>query len=163
MRKIGMLWVVALVWAFGGVAQVAGAAEQPGYKVLTKKAAFGDVEFDLKDAIVNRGLVIDYTGYVGKMLARTSGAVAGKDAESPYLHARYYQFCSAKLTHDAVSADPLNISICPYVVFLIELKSEPGVIRVGYRRPFAGASAESHKAVAKVEALLNDVITEAAK
>lgn len=163
MRKIGMFWVVALVWAFGSLAHVADAAEPLGYKVLTKKAAFGDVEFDLKDAIVNRGLVIDYTGYIGKMLTRTSDAVAGKGGESPYVHARYYQFCSAKLTHDAVSADPLNISICPYVVFLIELKSEPGVIRVGYRRPFAGTSAETHKAVAKVEALLNDIITEAAK
>lgn len=155
-----------LVLAAAFAAPSATAATQLGYKALKKKGSFEDVEFELKDAIVNRGLVIDYVGHVGKMLARTSdavGSVTELGSKTPYAHAKYYQFCSAKLTHGVVSANPLNISICPYVVFLFELKSEPGVIHVGYRRPFAGPSAVTKKAVDKVEALLNEIITEAAK
>jgi hypothetical protein len=139
-------------------------SSEVGYKALKKKAKFADVEFDLKDAIVNRGLVIDYEGFLGKMLSRTEQAVGGgSGAKSPYRKAKYFQFCSAKLTHDVVSANPLNISICPYVVFIFELESEPGTIHVGYRRPFAGPSAATRKAVDKVEALLLAIVTEAAE
>ena len=114
--------------------------------------------FDLSDVIVNRGLVVDYTGHVGKMLERTSGATGGK---SPYLGARYLQFCSAKLSQAAMQADPDNLAICPYVVFAYELKSEPGTARVGYRRPIAGQSRASREAIAAVEKLLDDIIGEA--
>jgi hypothetical protein len=158
-------WTAALLVALG-LALSGAAAATVGYKAMKTKAKFEDVELDLKDAIVNRGLVIDYEGHLGKMLSRTSEAVggaAGAGAKSPYRKAKYFQFCSAKLTHEVVSANPLNISICPYVVFVFELESEPGIIHVGYRRPFAGPSAATKKAVDKVEALLLAIVTEAAK
>ena len=159
-------WSAAIMVALSLAASGAAAAAELGYKALKIKSGFEDVEFDLKDAIVNRGFLIDYEGHIGKMLSRTSkavGSVTELGSKSPYKNAKYYQFCSAKLTHEVVSANPLNISICPYVVFLVELKSEPGVIHVGYRRPFAGPSAVTKKAVDKVEALLLAIITEAAK
>jgi len=161
-----IVWLLAASLAIGMAAGYGASAAELGYKALKKKAAFDDVEFELKNAIVNRGFVIDYTGHLGDMLSRTSktvGSVTELGSASPYLKARYYHFCSAKLTHEVVSANPLNISVCPYVVFLFELKSEPGVAHVGYRRPFAGPSKVTQKAVAKVDALLTAVIEEAAK
>lgn len=165
MRGILKLTGVVLL-ALGICAPGASAATQLGYKALKATAKFDDVEFELKDAIINRGLKIDYTGHIGKMLSRTSktvGSVTELGSASPYLHAKYYQFCSAKLTHKVVSANPLNLSVCPYVVFIFELKSQPGVIHVGYRRPFAGPSAVTKKAVDEVEALLLKIISDAVK
>lgn len=163
----GVLQRMACVLVVFAIAASAPAlASELGYKALKTKSKFEDVEFDLKDAIVNRGLVVDYEGHLGKMLSRTSAAISsgsGSGVKSPYRKAKYYHFCSAKLTHEVVSINPLNISICPYVVFIFELESEPGIIHVGYRRPFAGPSAATRKAVDKVEALLLAVITEAAK
>ena len=98
------------------------------------------------------------------MLERTSeavGSVTPGGSKSPYIDAKYLQFCSAKLTHEVVSANPLNIAICPYVVFIFELKTDPGKIHVGYRKPIAGPSRLTRKATAKVEALLNDITKQA--
>ncbi len=142
----------------------ASLAQPAGKKHFSTKAAFEDVLADLKDAIVNRGLVIDYTGHVDKMLERTSaaaGSVTETGSKSPYLHAKYIQFCSAKLTHQAVSANPYNLAICPYVIFVFEAKSEPGKIVVGYRRPIAGPSKYSKTALGRIETLLDGIAKEA--
>lgn len=137
---------------------------QLGYKSVSAKAAYEDVVFALKDAIISRGLKVDYTGHLDKMLERTSEAVGSETesgSKSPYLHAEYFQFCSAKLTHAVISANALNIAICPYIVFAYERKDKPGTIFVGYRRPIADPSRRSKKAIAKVEELLTAVIKEA--
>jgi hypothetical protein len=135
-----------------------------GYKSYIKAGTFEDVMFELNNAILNRGLVVDYTGHLQTMLERTSeavGSVTPGGSKTPYIEAKYLQFCSAKLTHGVVSANPLNIAICPYVVFIFELKTDPGKIHVGYRRPIAGPSRVSRKAIAKVEALLDEITKEA--
>ncbi len=158
--------LVAVFAALSLALPVAAADTQLGYQALKRKASFEDVETDLRDAIINRGMTIDYVGHISKMLERTSeavGSVTEEGSKSPYKEANYFQFCSAKLTHDVVSKNPLNISICPYVIFLFELKTEPGVIHIGYRRPFGGPSAISRKAVAAVEALLGKIIQDVAK
>ncbi len=132
----------------------------PGHKLKQVKADYETVLQDLKDAIVNRGLVIDYVGHVQTMLARTGGAV-GK--ESPYKHAKYMHFCSAKLTHAAVAADPVNVAMCPYTVFAYELIEQPGAVHIGFRRPMAGGSPASNAALAAVEKLLAEIVDEAAQ
>ena len=114
------------------------AAAEKGYKHYTKKGAFEDVLQDLKDVIINRGLVIDYVGNVNSMLERTAkaaGSVTETGKPTPYVDAKYLQFCSAKLTHAAVSANPFNLAICPYVIFIFEAQSDPGKVVIGYRRP----------------------------
>ena len=159
----------ALIAAFAALAlalPAAAADTQLGYTALKKKASFEDVEADLRDAIINRGMKVDYVGHIGKMLERTSsavGSVTEEGSKSPYKEAKYFQFCSAKITHDVISKNPLNISICPYVIFLFELKTEPGVVHIGYRRPFGGPSAISRKAIAQVETLLSKIIHEVAR
>lgn len=157
---------LALV-AMASVAFAAGAqAEGLGFGESTREGAFAEVRDDLKDAIVNRGYVVDYVGQLNKMLERTSeavGSVTAGGAKSPYKDAEYMQFCAAKLTHDAISASPQNIVNCPYIVFVYELNAKPGVIHVGYRKPVAGPSKKSREAVDKIDQLLADIIKETAK
>ncbi len=163
MKKI-LLALCAFVIAGAYLAGDASAATAAGYKSYIKTGTYEDVLFELNSAIIDRGLVVDYTGHLQTMLERTSeavGSVTPGGSKTPYIEAKYLQFCSAKLTHGVVSANPLNIAICPYVVFIFELKSDPGKIHVGYRRPIAGPSKVSRKAIAKVEALLDEITKQA--
>ena len=134
----------------------------PGDTIKTVKGDFDEVFGDLQDAVINRGLVIDYVGDVGKMLERTANAAKGSDAKVPYLNARYLQFCSAVITHEAVEADVHNLAMCPYVVFAYEARTDPGKVSVGYRQIELTASSASQAAQAKVHNLLQEVVNEAA-
>jgi hypothetical protein len=126
----------------------------------TVEAAFDTVFQDLTDAVVNRGLVIDYTGHVDTMLSRTA-SVAGS-GKSPYANARYMQFCSSTLTHEAVAADASNISMCPYLVFAYETTAEPGKVVIGFRPPDLRNDDASKAVRQKVEKLLGQIVSEAA-
>jgi len=140
------------------------AKEIRGFKAYQTKGQFSDVLLELQDAIINRGYVIDFTGHLNQMLKRTSksaGSVTVKGSKTPYLDAQFMHFCSAKLSHEVISANPQNIAICPYVVFIYELKREPGIVHVGYRRPISGPSKRSRKAMAKIDALLDTIVKEA--
>lgn len=128
-------------------------------RMKTVEATFESVLQDLQDAVVNRGLVIDYIGHVDTMLERT--AEASGVTQTPYLNARYMQFCSSVLTHEAAAADPSNLSMCPYLVFAYEARNAPGKVVVGYRAPDVRSDDASKVAGAKVEALLKEIIDEA--
>ncbi|PCJ96166.1 MAG: DUF302 domain-containing protein [Hyphomicrobiales bacterium] len=141
-----------------GLCAPAMAEERDGYVSYTIEADFEDVYFDLQDAIITQGLVVDHIGNVDDMLARTSDTVGGS---SPYLHAKYLQFCSATLTHEAVQADPNNLAVCPYVVFAYETSSNPGTVVTGYRIPTLGSSPETVAVFAKVRALMDSIVQEA--
>ena len=155
------LAVTFLVMVFGllvSVIQVA--AQSAGHKMISTKGSFEEVLFELNNAIVNRGLVIDYTGHVDSMLARTSGSVG---VESPFKNAKYIQFCSAKLTNAAVNADASNLAVCPYVVFAYETQATEGTIHVGYRRPIGSSSKASKAALANIEKLLDEIVQSVVK
>ncbi|MEO1206463.1 MAG: DUF302 domain-containing protein [Pseudomonadota bacterium] len=155
-----MAAAVAVVLAAGlGLSVPAVAETELPDNFKTRDGAYEEVVQDLKDAIVNRGFVIDHVGYVGKMLDRTSDAVG---ATSPYLHAQYMQFCSAKLTHDLAAADPSNMEGCPYLVFAYEERAKPGTVILGYRKPPVGRSEASRAAIGAIEALLVDVVDQVA-
>ena len=133
---------------------------------MTTKGKFEDVRDNLKDAIVNKGLVIDYVGHLNQMLERTSEAaqsVTPQGAKTPYKNAEYMQFCSSKLTHELVSASPRNIVNCPYVVFAYELTGTPGTIHIGYRPPVGEPSRLTQQVNAKITALLESIVKEAVK
>jgi len=135
---------------------VASLASDAGDHIKTVDGSFEEVFQNMQDAVINTGLVIDYVGHVNKMLERTSG-VAG-EGKSPYLSARYFQFCSSTLTHDAVSADVKNLAMCPYVIFAYETQARPGKISVGYREPVLTSSVKSKTIAAKVRTLLQKII-----
>jgi uncharacterized protein (DUF302 family) len=128
---------------------------------LPAKGAFEDVKFELNNAIVSRGYVIDFAGNIGAMLVRT-GADVGS-TKPIYKNAEYMTFCSAKLSRDMMEADPLNIAFCPYVVFVFESADKPGQVTVGYRRPEARGPAASAKALTAIDSLLDQIIKDAAK
>ncbi len=132
---------------------------------IETQGVFSEVIQDLQDAIINRGFVVDFVGHVDTMLDRTSGAsksVTETGSRSPFLNAKYVQFCSAKLTHEAVSANPYNVVICPHVFFAFEDKAKPGRIIIGYRRPVPGPSKRSKKTFAKVDDLMMEIVKEVA-
>jgi len=154
------LTAIALVTAIS-VAPATVLAGEPAKTIKSVTGDFDEVFGDLQDAVINRGLVIDYVGDVGKMLDRTAEAAKGSDSKAPYLNARYLQFCSAVLTHEAVGADVHNLAMCPYVVFAYQTRAEPGQVSVGYRQITLAPAAPSQDAQAKVHALLQAVVDEA--
>lgn len=160
LRTILTAMIVALLPSF------ALAEGGSGYKTYSKKATFAEVRDDLKDAIVNSGYVVDFVGHFNAMLKRTSeaaGSVTAAGVKSPYRNAQYMQFCAAKLTHQAISADPRNIANCPYIVFVYELGYDPGNIHVGYRQPAPGATRTSKRVNKKIEAMLDGIVRDAIK
>ncbi|MBS0241507.1 MAG: DUF302 domain-containing protein [Proteobacteria bacterium] len=140
----------------------AQAADLPGYRVRTKAAKFEDVRDDVRDAIVNKGYVIDFSGHFNDMLERTAKD-AGTGAPSPYKNAEYMTFCPAKLTHEAVHVSPFAIANCPITIFVFEAAAEPGKINVGYRLPTAVQSEAMRPVSDKFIALLDAIAAEATK
>ena len=130
-------------------------------KTYSKKGGYEDVKFELNDAIIRRGLAIDYTGHINKMLERT-GADVGS-TKRVYNNAEFFLFCSAKLSRDMIEANPANVGYCPYVVFLYEAADKPGEIVVGYRRPPLQGEAASQKALAAIDTLLDGIVKDAVK
>lgn len=156
-RIMTLLAIATLVWA----GSPANSAELTKSAYLTTVSApYSSAFAALEEAVVNQGLVVDYTGGVGEMLARTGPDVG---ADSPYAHAGYLQFCSARWTHAAVGADPKNIALCPYVVFGYELKASPGKTVLGYRRPVGADGKASQAAISEIEKLLQTVVDTAAQ
>lgn len=135
-------------------------------RTFPAKGSYEDVKTDLVNAVINRGLVSDYTGNIGRMLERT-GADVGS-TKPVYKSADYLTFCSAKFSRLMMEADPVNIGFCPFVMFVYELADRPanaaGSVVIGYRRPSSASGNAATKAVlADIDKLLSDIATEATK
>jgi hypothetical protein len=140
---------------------MAGTAAAEEIRTYTRRAAYDDVKFELTNAVIGRGLTIDYTGHIGRMLERT-GADVGS-SKPLYRAAEFLTFCSAKLSRAMMEADLANVGFCPYVVFLYEAADKPGEIVVGYRRPQPSGNEASRKALAEIDALLDGIVKDAVK
>jgi uncharacterized protein (DUF302 family) len=138
----------------------AQAADPNPVVVYSAKGKFDDAREFLKIAIENRGLVIDSTSYVNKMLERT-----GKDlgtTKKIYVDGQAFSFCSAVVSRKTMEADPLNIVFCPYSIAVYESLKEPGKVFVAYRRPWRPDGSEASKAsLREVEKLLDGIAREA--
>lgn len=157
------LMLAALAWiAPQSAARATGAlATGPeGVRLYKTTAPFADAVADLNDAIVNRGLHIDYHGFIGRMLDRTAADVGA--SEKIYANAEFFTFCSATFSRDMMAADPGNIGYCPYVVFAFERAATPGVVEIGYRRLPITGDAAAQKALTEIDALLDGIVKEAA-
>ena len=155
---LAVLLLAVFLVAAGSPAGLVRADTGGGVRIVSIQGEFEDVAQDVADAIVNRGLVIDYRGYIGRMLKRT-GADAG--SAPLYRDAQLFQFCSAVWSRRTMEADPGNIAYCPYVVFVYELAAKPGAVHVGYRRPARTGSEASRKALAAVDKLLDAIVRDA--
>ena len=160
--RLMLAFVLAL-----GLTGGADAVDELGYRIFTKnKGSFDDVAENVKDAIVNRGFVVDYVGYFNKMLERTAeatGTVTQAGSKSPYKNAQYVQFCPAKLTHEAVNVSPFGIANCPIAVFVYETTYEAGKIQVGFRLPVSSPSKRVREINQQLVTLLQEIATEATK
>ena len=111
--------------------------------------SFDDATFAVESAIVGEGLVIDYVSHVGEMLNRTGGDVGS--TEEIFMNADIFLFCSARVSRQVMEADPLNITHCPYSIFVME--NEDGVI-VGHK-DYPDGSMQA------VEDLMQQIVAEA--
>ena len=128
----------------------AGAALAQEATTYPFEGSFDDATFAVENAIVGKGLVIDYRSHVGEMLNRT-GADVGSDVKI-FDAADVFLFCSAQLSRKVMEADPMNIAHCPYGIFVTD---RDGAVAVGYRHLPDGVMQE-------VQTLLDDIAREAA-
>jgi|MudIll2142460700_1097286.scaffolds.fasta_scaffold25438_4 uncharacterized protein (DUF302 family) len=125
-------------------------------------ARFDTVRDDLHDAIIARGLVIDNTSYVAKMLDRTGKDVGSTKAIYADGQGQAFSFCSAVLSRKTMEADPHNMVFCPYTLVVYRTAAEPGKVHVAYRRPMLPDGSEAARASLKdVETLLDGIAREA--
>ena len=164
MKKLVSIMVFIATVTLSGLAPVLAQDTSAIQYTKTVSANFEDLFAELQDVIINEGLVIDFVGNVDDMLLRTSSAaesVTPSGQKSPYLHAKYLQFCSSRLTHMAVSADPHNLVICPYIFFIYEAHADPGKITLGFRPPVFGPSKRSAKIGAEILEFMHGIIDKA--
>jgi uncharacterized protein (DUF302 family) len=135
--------------ALGGLLSVAAPAVAQDVITYDFDGSFDDATFAVENAILNRGLVIDYTSHVGEMLART-GEDVGSDVMI-YDNADVFLFCSAAISRRVMEADPMNIVHCPYSIFVMEMD---GQVTLGHRAYPDGPMQE-------VEAVLDAILIEA--
>jgi len=88
---------------------------------------FDDAAFVVEEAIVGRGLVVDFVSHVGDMLNRTREDVGG---EQLFDEADIFLFCSAVVSREVIEANPMNVAHCPYGILVVE---RAGEVFVGYR------------------------------
>lgn len=126
----------------------------------SKAASFEEVREDLKLAIEDRGLVIDYQSFINRMLERTAKDLGA--SRKLYADAQAFVFCSAALSRKTMEADPGNVALCPYSITVYATAHEPRTVHVSYRRPWRpDGSAASRTALSEVEALLDGIAREA--
>lgn len=110
---------------------------------------FDDATFAVEDAIVSKGLVIDYRSHTGEMLERTKADVGSEvtifDAADVFL------FCSAVVSRQVMEADPGNIVHCPYSIYVADRE---GQVTIGFRDYPDGP-------MQAVEDLLTEIVEEA--
>ena len=155
---IFVAWLMAIV-LFGACNVVAGpafAADDP-LTIKTVKRAYDDVRFDLQNAIINQGLKVDLNGHVGDMLKRTGADIGAKG--DVFTKAEYFTFCSSQLTRAMVEADPSNLGLCPYTMFVYQgVDSEE--VSVGYKSMIMRGNEASQKALGEINALMQKILDE---
>lgn len=140
----------------------AHAAEPDPIVRHTVQAKFEHVVDDVKSAIESRGLVIDHTSHVAKMLDRTGKDLGRTKKMYGEDQGWVFSFCSATVSRGTMEADPHNIVFCPYTIAVYSTLAEPGKVHVAYRRPQRpNDSATSAASLKEVEKLLDGIVREA--
>lgn len=161
MRPILPIIVATLVAACNATQPPAAGAPSSLVRYSTE-ANFERVRDDLQEAILARGLVIDHTSYIAKMLDRTGKDVGSSQVIFADGRGQIFSFCSAVTSRKTMEADPHNIVFCPYAIAVYSTAAEPKKVYVTYRRPAApGGSEASRAALNEVETLLDGLAREA--
>mgnify|MGYP002477389521 CR=1 FL=1 len=149
MRSLISLAMTGLCLASPVLAQGPNARDVGTGIVYPFDGDFDDATFAVESAIVGAGLKIDYTSHTGEMLART-GQDVGSDVVL-FDNADIFLFCSAVISRKVMEANPMNISYCPYAIFVSDREGE---VVVGYRKYPEGE-------MQMVQELLDGIVQEA--
>lgn len=129
--------------------------------LVTKYSVEGDFE-EVKEmltmAITDQGLKVSGVLHISDMLDRTQEAVRG--GMKIYAKAESIEFCSAKISHLMVQADPLNITICPFTIAIFSLADAPEQLYLAFRNP--KLMGDDHEAEQQVFKFLDGIAREAA-
>jgi uncharacterized protein (DUF302 family) len=153
-----------LYGAFTALAMLAlpAAADSGAVVRYAVEGKFQNVFDDVVNAIVARGLVIDHTAHVAKMLDRTGGSVGSTRKLFGRDQGQVLSFCSAVVSRLTMEADPHNLVFCPYSIAVYTTLNEPTRVYVAYRRPERpDGNPASRAALKEVEALLDGIAREA--
>jgi uncharacterized protein (DUF302 family) len=169
MQRLVVTIVLAALLSIVGTSVIASSHINARY-TTSIEGTFDDVYDEFKNAIISEGLTINYVGNVDQMLERTSQVQVdtgdtdenSKQVIPVYLFAKYMQFCSSALTHKAVQANPQNLSMCPFLVFIYETTANPGRIVIGYRPPTLSTDEASKAISQEVVLFLNRILNEVA-
>lgn len=146
------LLITVFLSAFGLTACTPPAPSSAANPVVRHNSddAFDDVRDEVQRAILAKGLVIDYTSFIARMLDRT-GKDVGSDKKL-YAEGRgqAFVFCSATVSRQTMEADAHNMAFCPYSIAVYSTAAEPKKVYVAYRRTLK-----------EVDALLDGVVREA--
>jgi len=153
-------FILAAVLIVPTIAGTSALAENSNIKSYEFEGSYEDAVFDLEQALINKGLVIDNRARVANMLNRTAKDVGAN--QTVYKNGEVLEFCSAKLSRNAMEADPLNMSFCPYSMFAYETTAKPGFVTVGFTTLSGAGSPASKKALDAVNKLRDDMVREAA-
>ncbi|APG48511.1 DUF302 domain-containing protein [Phaeobacter porticola] len=150
-RAVAALSLVAATLPLAALPAAAEQAGTPDRVSYETTLAFDDVIFGLESAITDRGLVVDHVSHVGEMLERTREDV-GSDVVL-FQQAEVYSFCSASLSRQVMEASPMNITFCPYDIFVAQ-QPDSETTTIGFR-----AFPEGEMQL--IQTLLNDIVLEA--
>lgn len=148
--------LVALFVLFSLFTATATAADDP--VVTTKvKGEFHDVSSNIRMAITGKGINIAHELPASEMLNRTGPAYGYQT--NTYDRARTFEFCSARISHKLARQNPDNIVLCPFTISVYTLTSEPGFVRLSYRKPTGRPGSEA--IVEEVIELISSIIEDA--
>ncbi|SFI59947.1 DUF302 domain-containing protein [Celeribacter neptunius] len=137
--KATVLWAFLAAPAFANEAAI----------TFDYDGSFEDAAFAVEDAIISKGLVIDYRSHTGEMLERTRSDV-GSDVVL-FDAADVFLFCSATVSRQVMEADPGNIVHCPYSIYVAD---QAGKVTIGFHDYPDGP-------MQAVEDLLTEIVEEA--
>ena len=112
------------------------------------------------DAIAGRGLVIDHTSHVAKMLDRTGKDLGKTKKMYGEDQGQVFSFCSATVSRSMMEADPHSIVMCPYSIVVYKVPRDKNVY-LSYRKPAATHNPALKESLAEMEKLLGDIIKDA--
>jgi len=115
--------------------------QEIGFSIIysTNDESWEEVNESVKEAIINKGIVISYTSHVKKLLERTAKMLGKK--QDAYANAQIHLFCQVSLSTKMYKSNPHIITGCPYGISVYELQSKPGTIYVSYRKAPQGEPA----------------------
>lgn len=153
LASLALMVTATAVWSNGN------SDGPPVYTKVVEDVEYADTLDALKEVIQGRGINIAHELPPSDMLERTGPAFG--ITEQVLKDGEIVEFCSAKISHKLIQANPENISLCPFTISIYVLNSDPGNVRMTFRKPYVLDEA-SRPAVEAMTELVMGIIEETA-